>query len=525
MIEESNSEYGNRSVAMCDIFNRLIRFQTNPPAAYHIYSREFALYKETFYPLSVPITQKKEKAMKKVALILSGFRLITVIGIGLVCLLASIAPPVAAPAAADGEKKTETEWIKYKSDDGVIGYKRVVEGSKYLETRAETVAEAPIEVLLEVLADISSYPQWMHECKESVLLKMDGELQRELYFAQGVPLGSPDRDGVIRAVTLIDWDTTRVRAVLENLPDHPYQHPVDKKARKRQTMKIFKGVWDLQMLAPNRTKVIYTTYTEPGGFAPKFVVNKVIRKVSFRSVKGLLSMAKNEKYCAAPDKDDPQRTLDTAWKQYRDENGISCYERDMAGSMFLETRAETAIEAPIEVLMEVLKDISSYPKWMHQCKEAILLKQESDSKKELYYALGVPLGLPGQEDLDRDTVLAMNTVAELDKNRVVATFESIDDHPYQRPKKEYEGRRQRMIKFKGVWDLELLDRNRTKVVYTVFTKPGGLSPRYILNKVIRNVSFESVKGLVSIAKDQKYLAAAENGELKKEVDAAMDKKQ
>jgi ribosome-associated toxin RatA of RatAB toxin-antitoxin module len=446
--------------------------------------------------------------MKKVALFLTEFRMITAVGVGLICLLTSIAVFMVVPAMADGEKKAEAQWEQYKSDDGIIGYKRQVEGSKYLETRAETVADFPIEVLLDVLVDIPSYPQWMHECKDSVLLKQEGELNRELYFAQGVPLGSPDRDAVIRAITTIDWDTTRVETVLENIPDHPYQHPVDENARERQTMKKFKGVWDLAKLDQNRTKVIYTTYTDPGGFAPKFVVNKVIRKVSFRSVKGLLAMAKHEKYQAASGKGD----TNAAWKQYRNEDGITGFQRDVKGSMFLETRAETIIEAPIGVLREVLRDIASYSQWMYECREAFVLKQEGALEREIYFVQGVPLGRPGHEDLDRDTVITANTVENSDKNRVVTTLESIDGHPYQRSKKEYTGRRQRMIKFKGVWDLEMLDHNRTKAIFTTYTEPGGLAPKYIVKNMIRNVSFESLKGLMQMAKNKKYIVATEKGD-------------
>jgi ribosome-associated toxin RatA of RatAB toxin-antitoxin module len=462
--------------------------------------------------------------MKKAALFLTGFRLIPPFGVRLFLLLAWIAMLVVVPAMADEKKNADVQWKQYKSKDGIVGYEREVEGSKYIETRAETVADVPIEVLLEVLVDIPSYSQWMHECKASVLLKQEGDLKRELYFAQGVPLGSPDRDAVISAQTRIDWDTTRVQTILENIAGHPYRHPVDKNARERQTMKKFKGVWDLKMLDRQRTKVMYTTYTDPGGFAPRFVVNKVIRKVSFRSVKGLISTAKNEKYLAASGKNHTKGAFNTAWKQYKNKDGISGYERDVEGSMFLETRAETVIEAPVEVLMEVLKDTTAYPQWMHDCMEVVLLQHKGDNERELYYAQGVPLGSPDQEDLDRDTVLAVKTVAHWDKKRVVTTLESIDHHPYQRPKKEYDGRRQRMIKFKGEWDLEMLDRHRTKAVFTTYTDPGGLSPRFIVNKVIRNISFESAKGLIQMAKNQKYIAAAKNGEFKKKVDAAVNKK-
>lgn len=234
---------------------------------------------------------------------------------GLVGLLVSIAVLLASPAMADSVKSADGQWKEYKNEDGIIGYERDVQRSKYLETRAETVIDEPIEVLLEVLKDIPSYPQWMHKCKETALLEQEGELKRVLYFAQGVPMGSPDRDAVIEAVTVEDWDKGTCVTTLHSIDNHPYQHPKKENARERQRMIEFSGIWDLQMIDRNRTKVIYTAYTNPGGFAPKFVVDGVIRKVSFLSLKSMIPMAKEQKYIEAAEKSETKKKIEAAIKK------------------------------------------------------------------------------------------------------------------------------------------------------------------------------------------------------------------
>jgi len=177
------------------------------------------------------------------------------------------------------------------------------------------VVDAPIEVLLEVLMDIPSYPQWMYECKQTIPLEQKGDLYRVLYFAQGVPFGSPDRDAVIEAVTVNDWKAGTSVTTLQSTDSYPFslESEANKEANqaaggtqyvppKRQRMIEFSGKWDLRMVDRNRTRVIYTAYTNPGGFAPRFVVNGVIRKVSFRSLKGLIRMAREPKYIQAAEK-------------------------------------------------------------------------------------------------------------------------------------------------------------------------------------------------------------------------------
>lgn len=250
--------------------------------------------------------------MKKETLPVIRAQSITTFSVSLMGLLVLLAVLMTSFAKADSEKNADGQWQQYKNEDGIIGYERNVQRSKFLETRAESVIDAPIEVLLEVLKDIPSYPQWMHKCKEAIPLEQKGELKRVLYFVQGVPLGSPDRDAVIEATTVADWDKGTCITALHSIDNYPYQHPKTEHGTKRQRMIEFSGIWDLRMLDRNRTKVIYTAYTDPGGFAPRLVVNGVIRKVSFRSLKGMIPKAKEQKYIEAAKKSDIKKKIDDA---------------------------------------------------------------------------------------------------------------------------------------------------------------------------------------------------------------------
>jgi hypothetical protein len=234
---------------------------------------------------------------------------------GAVGVLVSIAAIWASSVMADSEKSTDALWKQYRSEDGIMGYEREVQRSKYLETRADAVVDEPIEVLLEVLKDIPSYPQWMHKCKETALLEQDGGLKRVLYFAQGVPLGSPDRDAVIEALTFEDWEKGASVTTLQSIDNHPYRHPKKKNQRERRRMIEFSGTWDLQMVDRHRTKVIYMAYTNPGGFAPKVFVDGVIRKVSFRSLQGMILKAKERKYIEAAEKGETKKIIEAAIKK------------------------------------------------------------------------------------------------------------------------------------------------------------------------------------------------------------------
>lgn len=186
-------------------------------------------------------------------------------------------------------------WKKWKDEDGIVGYERKVEGSKYVETKAEAVIDAPEEVLLEVLMDIANFPKWMYECKESKLLEETDKFHRILYYNQNIPIiGQADRWAVIKAVTTYSFTDKGASCTTSlNSIDAPYPRTDGLRMNK------FNGTFELRLLGPNKTWVRYTAYSDPAGFAPAFVAKGTIRRVSFNGVKQWRERAKDPHYIKA----------------------------------------------------------------------------------------------------------------------------------------------------------------------------------------------------------------------------------
>lgn len=184
-------------------------------------------------------------------------------------------------------------WRKWKADDGVVGYDRKVEGSKYLETKAETEVDVPMDVLLEVLMDINNYPKWQYDCKDAILLELVDDMHRILYYNQNIPvIAQKDRWAVIKADTVYQPGTCTT--TLQSI-DREYKRPDGKGLR----MNKFTGTYELKMLSRNKTWVRYTAFSDPGGFAPAFVAKGTIRKVTFNGVQEWIKMAKTPHYIKA----------------------------------------------------------------------------------------------------------------------------------------------------------------------------------------------------------------------------------
>lgn len=216
---------------------------------------------------------------------------------------------IVASTPADSIQNPAAPWEEYRNENGIIGFERKFHNSKYLETRAETIIDTPIEVILEILEDITSYPRWMYNCKEAILLELNGDSSRVLYLVQEAPLGSPDRDVVITANSSADWNKGTYTISLQS--NDKYQYPKVEVDEKRQRMTEFKGTWELKIIDRNHTKVIYTAFSDPGGFAPGFIVNSMIRKVSFLTLKGMIPMASKDRYIKSSKRSNVKNLVET----------------------------------------------------------------------------------------------------------------------------------------------------------------------------------------------------------------------
>ena len=200
------------------------------------------------------------------------------------------------------------------------------------------------------------------------------------------------------------------------------------------------------------------------------------------------------------------------WKLYRQENGIKGFERRVEKSKFLETRAETLIEAPLEVILEILMDVPAFPKWMHGCAETILIEQKDILTRIIYFVQETPW--PAK---DQDAIIRADTILNLKRGLSIIGMKSIKNYSYN----DFGKGRKRMIEFSGEFDLCMLDRKRTFVVYSAYSHPSGFAPKGIADRIIRNVSFNTIRNLIIKSKEDTYIRMAAQGPAKKEIEKAI----
>ena len=191
---------------------------------------------------------------------------------------------------------SDSEWTFLMEKDGLKLYSGDTENSAFKTFRAVKEFDIPMEVIAEALKDFSNYKNWIPDFMENNLIKNLNENDPTasdyiLHILFNAPWPVKNRDVVLVVRTKINWEKMHARVVLKstNLFDVPLKKGV-------RRLKVFKGTYDLQYMNRNRTRVTYTSFSDPGGHLSPMMTYRVQKKLPYNTLMGLARVAKEKKY-------------------------------------------------------------------------------------------------------------------------------------------------------------------------------------------------------------------------------------
>ncbi|MBN1497318.1 MAG: hypothetical protein JXA07_11150 [Spirochaetes bacterium] len=183
------------------------------------------------------------------------------------------------------------DWKLEITGQNVRVYSRPVRGSGILELRGVAVLPAKMEVLAEVFRDTASFPHWLAPCRGSSLISRADRNTMTICLVLGMPPGIRNREFALRASAVYELSAARAAITLQHLTD--YRLPA---GSSNLPMKEFRGDFVLEYLGRNRTKVVYTSFADPGINVSDFFINYQERGYPLDTLRGLSRMAALEKY-------------------------------------------------------------------------------------------------------------------------------------------------------------------------------------------------------------------------------------
>jgi hypothetical protein len=175
----------------------------------------------------------------------------------------------------------------------------------------------------------------------------------------------------------------------------------------------------------------------------------------------------------------------TDWEKTASEQGIEVSQRPVPGRGLPEMRAVGDVDANLYRILAVIRDVDRQPEWMYECKEARVLRTESENVSIVYNRTGAPWPVA-----DRYAVVRSEIVVVRPGQEVEVRFRSSDEALPDPPRGTV-----RMARLVGAYTLRALAPDRTRVDYRVDADPGGLLPAWLVRSTSRDLPLETLLAL------------------------------
>jgi hypothetical protein len=183
----------------------------------------------------------------------------------------------------------QSKWTLKKVEDEIYAYTRPSEGFGFHEFKVETEVYAPINALVALLKDESSYKYLF---KEIIALeyKYHHESSMEMYLVYNTPFPAKKRDGYFKSQFNYDKKGENVRIdVFCSGNDHEYDSSYIHIER-------CEGFWLFEHIDDNKTRITYQFVADPGGIVPAFIANLFVVNKPIETVSKMKELVQNEQY-------------------------------------------------------------------------------------------------------------------------------------------------------------------------------------------------------------------------------------
>jgi len=196
---------------------------------------------------------------------------------------------------SSGYAADQYQWKQVDAQDGCQMYTCPIAGKDYIAAKATCLIHARMEVLATILRDIPGFPVWMHDCKESKVLKTLDDKEDVLIFwlRQHIDLLT-DRDMVLKSRTVVDMQNKTLLIYTDSTRDLIYDS-----GKGYIRMPSFHSLWTLQWVDHGITRVTFMVDPDLGPGVPSGIANSKIKTNPCTTIRNMMKMARQPKYIDA----------------------------------------------------------------------------------------------------------------------------------------------------------------------------------------------------------------------------------
>lgn len=186
------------------------------------------------------------------------------------------------------------------------------------------------------------------------------------------------------------------------------------------------------------------------------------------------------------------------WTLARNAHGIKVWTRDVSGYPLREFRAETTVRSTLAGLVNLVMDTGRAPDWIYRTSRVDIL-QRNDREQTFIVRMVSDFPWPMT---DRDAVVAGRIFQGGDDTVHIISQSLLDDQYATDPALV------RMLDFYGNWTFRPVGDGMVRVTMQGRADPGGTLPHAIINLIIHETPYQTMRGLKRVIGHARYQQSA-----------------
>lgn len=183
------------------------------------------------------------------------------------------------------------------------------------------------------------------------------------------------------------------------------------------------------------------------------------------------------------------------WTLAVEEQGIRIYTRDVAGSGFKAYKGVTVIDAPLASVLGIFSNPKANREWLEGCVSFEEIDRSSFYSYSVYQVWDLPWPAA-----DRDFVVGV----DIERVEDGVFHIRMQDQAGQKP--EHPDRVRASMR-SGYYRLTEVAPGKTEVIMSQHVEPNGSLPGWMVNSLVTETPYESLRNLQDLATRQKYSQA------------------
>lgn len=181
------------------------------------------------------------------------------------------------------------------------------------------------------------------------------------------------------------------------------------------------------------------------------------------------------------------------WNPKKQQDGISVYSREVAGSKFKEIKVTVNIQTSLSSIIALFKDVPAYTSWVYLCDKSETVMQGRETEDYYYSETAAPWPIS-----NRDVVVYSRVRQDPDTKVVTSESENVTGLV---PEKKGIVR---IPMLKSVWTLIPKENSTVDVSYELSVDPGGWIPAWLVNLTMATGPYNTILSMREELKKEKY---------------------